>query len=54
MSDPKTPEELAQAVLTADQLRAGQSVDVTPDAADDSIAGQIVAGDPPQHSGSKK
>jgi hypothetical protein len=40
--------------VTADELRAGQSVDVTPDAADDSVAGQIVASDPPQHPGAKK
>jgi len=33
--------------VTADQLQAGQRVDVTPDGADDSVAGQITASDPP-------
>jgi hypothetical protein len=39
--------ELKGETVTADKLEAGMRVSVTPDAVDDTVAGQITASDPP-------
>jgi hypothetical protein len=40
--------------VTADQLQPGMSVDVTPDAVDETVAGTIVADDPPHDPPARK